>query len=316
MTQWQPTASIDTLHKRAALLRDIREFFFQRKVTEVDTPALMAHTVSDPYMSALSVTMGRKAFYLQTSPEYAMKRLLAAGMGDIYQLAKNYRADEVGRKHQPEFTMLEWYRLGWDHHQLMDEVYDLVSQLSSIKNKEAFSYQQVFQSKLNIDPLTISEQALREIAIDAFGPLPNDLFRDDYLTLLFAEKIEPQLGSNSICFVYDFPSSQSALARILPDNPHCAGRFEVYVQGTELANGFWELTDAQEQKIRFEEDNKKRLQMGKETVETDEAFLHALESGLPECSGVALGVDRLFMIASSKSTIDEVTYFPLRPFNP
>ncbi len=310
MNNWQPSASIETLKQRAHLLRLIREFFFARNVTEVDTPALMSHTVTDPYMTALSLSVCGQTGYLQTSPEYAMKRLLAAGSGDIYQLSKNYRADERGRKHQPEFTLLEWYRIGWDHHRLMAEVYELIAHISGIAQKEEFTYRDVFINTLKIDPLLISDEELRQLANLHFGPLPDDLFRDDYLSLLFAEKIEPDLGDDAIVFVYDFPASQSALARLLPENAQCAGRFECYARGVELANGFWELTGVDEQRKRFIADNEKRKLMGKEEINIDEAFLQALESGLPECSGVALGVERLLMLALNKEHINEVLSFP------
>jgi lysyl-tRNA synthetase class 2 len=313
MIHWQPSASIEVLRQRSELLRQIRDFFYQRHVLEVDTPALMEHSVTDPYMTALEVVMGKRRFYLQTSPEYAMKRLLAAGSGDIYQLSKNYRADEVGSKHQPEFTMLEWYRLAWNHHQLMDEVFDLVAEITTISARENFTYQQAFENFLSIDPFDIDDKSLKQLAESHFGKLPEDLFRDDYLTLLFAEKIEPQLGRNAIAFVYDFPASQSALAKVLPDNPKCAARFEVYCQGMELANGFWELTDPKEQRQRFIEDNKKRQQMGRPTIEIDEAFLAAIEAGLPECSGVALGVDRLIMLALNQTRIEKVLPFAIEP---
>ncbi|MCO7227425.1 EF-P lysine aminoacylase EpmA [Pleionea sp. CnH1-48] len=308
---WHPSASIETLALRAQLMRTIREFFYQRDVLEVDTPALMSCSVTDPYMDALSLAVCGQQAYLQTSPEYAMKRLLAAGSGDIYQLSKAYRSDERGQKHQPEFALLEWYRTDWDHHQLMDEVYELVSLATGIKTRDSLSYREAFQHYLSIDIESIDNASLREFTEQKLGHIPQDMFRDDYLSLLFATQIEPLLGRDSIAFICDFPASQSALARLLPSNPGYAGRFEVYVEGIELANGFWELTDAQEQRARFNEDNAKRVKMGKQTVDIDESFMAALEQGLPECSGVALGFDRLMMLAQKQCHINHVVPFAL-----
>ena len=308
MTHWQPTASINTLRQRADTLKQVRTFFQQRQVMEVDTPALMPHTVTDPYMTALSVDVLQQKMYLQTSPEYAMKRLLAAGSGDIYQLAKNYRADEQGRKHQPEFTLLEWYRLGWDHHQLMDEVYELVSEITGITKRTNITYQQAFIDHLSLDPAAITDEVLSERAEQLLGELPDNMLREDYLSLLFAEKIEPIIAEQRIIFVYDFPASQSSLARLLSDKT-VAGRFECYCNGLELANGFWELTDAKEQMQRFQHDQTVRQTLDRPSVDIDQAFIAALEHGLPDCSGVALGFDRLLMLALNKSDIRDVLPF-------
>ncbi len=311
---WQPSASIELLKQRAAVLRAIREFFFERNVMEVDSPSIMPHSVTDPYMTALKVQIQKQVGYLQTSPEYAMKRLIAAGIGDCYQLGKNFRAEEIGRKHQPEFCMLEWYRMGWDHHQLMQEVAELIQSVCNISQVNFLTYKSAFVKYLLLDPFVISDTELRQKAEQEFGPLTQDLFRDDYLSLLFAERIEPKLGfsgnEKTIDFVFDFPASQSSLAKLIPDNLDVAGRFEVFVAGTELANGFWELTDPMEQRKRFEADNKKRMEMGVASIELDESLLGAIEHGLPECSGVALGVDRLMMFAFDKSHINDVIAFP------
>ncbi|WP_144393951.1 EF-P lysine aminoacylase EpmA [Pleionea sediminis] len=316
MSGWRPSASIETLKFRSNVFRIVRDFFYQRGVMEVDTPALMPHSVTDPYMDALSVEVCGQKAWLQTSPEYAMKRLIAAGSGDIYQMSKSYRRDERGRNHQPEFMMLEWYRLGWDHHQLMNEVYELVAKVTGINQREMFTYQEAFIKYLSIDPFSSSIEDLEHIAREQLGDLPNDLYRDDYLTLLFAQKIEPVLGKNSIVFIYDFPTTQSSLARLVSVSNSAksemrAARFETYCHGIELANGFWELTDVQEQKQRFEKDNKMRNEMGKTLVDIDEKFILALEHGLPNCSGVALGLDRLVMIADKKPHINDVIPFPL-----
>lgn len=308
MTEWQPTASINTLRQRADTLKQVRSFFQRRQIMEVDTPALMPHTVTDPYMSALSVDVLQQKMYLQTSPEYAMKRLLAAGSGDIYQLSKNYRADEHGRKHQPEFTLLEWYRVGWDHHQLMDEVYQLVSEVTGISKRTKVTYRQAFMDYLSLDPFTVTDTDLSQQAEQLLGQLPDNMLRDDYLSLLFAEKIEPNIAEQRITFVYDFPASQSSLAKLLPEQT-VAGRFECYCNGLELANGFWELTDSQEQSLRFQKDQVIRQTLNRPTIDIDHAFIAALEHGLPECSGVALGFDRLIMLALNKSDIRDVLPF-------
>ncbi|MEE4245154.1 MAG: EF-P lysine aminoacylase EpmA [Kangiellaceae bacterium] len=315
MTQpdWRPSADIGTLQARANILATIRAFFAERGVIEVDTPLMMTHSVTDPYMKALSVSMPPRSYYLQTSPEFAMKRLLAAGMSDIYQLGKCFRADEIGSNHQPEFTMLEWYRKGFDHHQLMEEVAQLVSSITDIKSVAKLSYQQAFQEFIGIDPLAITTESLKLFTEDKLGVMPEDLIRDDYLSFLFAQLIEPKLGHDCIQFIYDYPASQASLAKLNPENSQYAARFEVYLKGIELANGFYELTDASEQYDRFVRDNEQRLASGAKQIVIDDNFIAALEHGLPECSGVALGVDRLIMISLNKNHINEVISFPLMP---
>ncbi|NVJ62151.1 MAG: EF-P lysine aminoacylase GenX [Gammaproteobacteria bacterium] len=305
---WRPSCSIQLLKYRAQVFKKIREFFSERQVLEVDTPALMSCTVTDPYMNALSVELFEKSYFLQTSPEYAMKRLLASGCGDIYQLSKNYRADERGNNHQPEFTMLEWYRTGWGVTKLMDEVFALVNQISGLEQRQDVTYQQCFEQFLNVNPHTLLLDEAKELAEGRLGKLPEDLVLDDYLSLLFATQIEPNLGKEAVVFVRDFPASQAALAK-LNDDAITAARFECYCEGIELANGFDELTDSSLQRERFKKDNQMRKQMGKPLIELDELFLQSLNSGLPNCSGVALGVDRLIMIATGKKDIRQVVPF-------
>lgn len=308
MTPWQPTAPLSNLRHRAQLLREVRAFFHERQVLEVDTPLLMPNSVTDPYMTALEVHNLGQTYYLQTSPEYAMKRLLCAGIGDIYQLGKNVRAEERGAKHQSEFTLLEWYRVGWDHHQLMDEVFALVSMATGLSKRENYTYQQCFEQYLAFDPLAITTPQLAAIASAKLGQLPADLRHDDYLSLLFATCIEPFLGQGGVAFVSDFPASQASLARLNPEH-QTAARFECYCSGLELANGFWELTEATLQRQRFEADNLIRQTLGKPTIAIDEPFLAALEQGLPMCSGVALGFDRLLMLSLGESDIARVVPF-------
>lgn len=312
MTHWKPSASLQNLKARAELLASIRAFFAERKVMEVDTPALSHHGVTDRYMRSITAEVSsNQSGFLQTSPEYAMKRLLAAGSGSIYQICKAFRQDEMGAKHNPEFTMLEWYRLDFDHHQLMNEVYELVTKVLGPKQRQDLSYQQAFIEFLDIDPLSISDEALEQFARSNLGLLPDELERDDYLSLLFEDKIEPQLGLNdSVCFIYDYPASQAALARISETDSRVAHRFELYIEGIELANGFYELADSKQQLERFKADNRWRKTNGLPEITIDQHFIKALEHGLPECSGVALGLDRLLMIKLGSNNIADVIAFP------
>lgn len=312
MTHWKPSASLENLKARAKLLAAIRAFFAERDVLEVDTPALSHHGVTDRYMRSMTAKVSsNQSGFLQTSPEYAMKRLLAAGSGSIYQICKAFRQDEVGAKHNPEFSMLEWYRVGFNHMQLMDEVHELIECVLGKRQQERLSYQQAFIEFLGIDPLSINDGELEQFARTNLGLLPDGLERDDYLSLLFEDKIEPQLGLNdSICFIYDYPASQAALARISDTDPRVAHRFELYIEGIELANGFYELADSNQQLERFKADNRWRVQNNLSEIAIDQHFIEALEHGLPECSGVALGLDRLLMIKLATNNICDVIAFP------
>ena len=313
---WRPTATPENLRRRAAILHKIRTFFADRDVLEVDTPTLAAAPVTDLHLDSLrcTATFGteRRDFYLQTSPEYAMKRLLAAGSGAIFQICKAYRDGEVGRLHELEFTMLEWYRPGFDHHALMDEMDALLGHVLEVGPAERLSYGELFRRHLDIDPHHASVPELAETAkrsgLDAEGM--NDADRDTWLQLLISLLIEPRLDGDVPTFVYDFPASQAALARIRDGEPPVAERFEVYFRGIELANGFHELADANEQRRRFEADLEARRQAGKEIVPIDEHLLAALDAGFPDCAGVALGVDRLVMLALGATEISAVVAFP------
>ncbi len=323
-SDWRPTATLERLRGRAALLARIRQFFAQREVLEVETPLLGAAPVTDLHLGSLETRHGRsgsaRRLFLQTSPEYAMKRLLAAGSGPIFQITRAIRDDEPGRFHQPEFTMLEWYRPGFDHHDLMDEVGALLTATLGVPTGERLSYAALFEAHLGLDPhrASASELAARASAlgIDAVGMADAD--RDTWLHLLLAHTIEPRLGRDERghprpTFVYDFPVTQAALAKIRPAadrEPAVAERFEVYVAGVELANGFHELLDAAEQRRRFQADLDARRAAGKPTLPIDERLLAALEAGLPPCAGVALGIDRLAMIALDGEHIDQVVAFP------
>ncbi|TMX45424.1 elongation factor P--(R)-beta-lysine ligase [Vibrio sp. Hep-1b-8] len=315
---WQPTASIEQLRQRADLVSQIRQFFRARDVLEVDTPAMSHATVTDIHLHTFQTEFvgpgyadGSKLYFM-TSPEFHMKRLLAAGSGCIYQINKAFRNEENGRYHNPEFTMLEWYRVGFDHHKLMDEMDDLLQLVLKCGQAERMTYQQAFINVLGVCPLESTMGELKEVAAklglrDIAEPEQD---RDTLLQLLFSVGVEAKIGQNVPAFVYDFPASQAALAKINAEDPRVADRFEVYFKGIELANGFHELDNPSEQLKRFESDNAKRIEMGLNPQPIDYHLIAALKSGLPECAGVALGIDRLIMLAFGCDHIDQVTAFP------
>jgi elongation factor P--(R)-beta-lysine ligase len=317
---WRPTASLEILKRRAQVLAQIREFFAKRGVLEVETPLLSAAGTTDPnlhsYM-ARSLAAGDPANprYLHTSPEFAMKRLVASGSGSIYQICKVFRGGENGRRHNPEFTMLEWYRVGYDYHQLMDEVAALATDTLADSRRfgpaEKLSYADAFERHAGLDPHTASAAAFaaaaRERDIDVSGLA---LDRDGWRDLLLTHLVEPHLGRDGLCFIYDYPASAAALARIRPGDRPVAERFELYLDGVELANGFQELVNAAEQRDRFAQDRRVRADRGLPAVPADEHLLTAIENGLPACSGVALGVDRLVMLAVGATSIADVVSFP------
>jgi lysyl-tRNA synthetase class 2 len=310
---WRPGAATPLLRQKAALLAAIRRFFARRGVLEVETPLLCSSGVTDPAIEPLMVERGasvRQTRYLQTSPEYAMKRLLAAGSGPIFQIAHAFRDGEAGRRHNPEFTLLEWYRPGFDHHRLMAEVAELVRHCLGERGLHHYSYRRLFLEHLGIDPFTAPVDELRQCARNHLDPGPLTGDRDLWLDLLLSHVIEPQLAGRGMCFVFDYPPSQAALARVDREGGVAVGqRFELYVDGVELANGYRELTDAAEQRRRFERDNVRRREYGLPERPLDERLLAALAHGLPDCSGVALGVDRLLMLAAGSSDIREVLAF-------
>jgi lysyl-tRNA synthetase class 2 len=311
---WRPAASPEALRLRARLLAQTRRFFAERGVLEVETPLLSAAAVPDLHLASLAcrpATGGVR--WLQTSPEYAMKRLLAAGAGPLYQITRAFRDGEAGRLHNPEFTILEWYRPGFDHHRLMDEMDAYLGALLGAGAAERRTYGEVFEAAVGLDP---HRAAAAELAARArelgLGGVPG-LDRDGWLQLLLAERAEPDLGRGRPVFLYDFPASQAALARLRrddPGGPPVAERFEVYAEGIELANGFHELTDPAEQRRRFETDLERRRAAGLPAVPLDERFLAALEAGLPPSAGVALGFDRLVMLAAGAASLAEVLAFP------
>jgi lysyl-tRNA synthetase class 2 len=315
---WRPSAALETLQLRAQLLAATRRFFAARRVLEVDTPALVRYAVTDLHIHSAQVQLPGHCtpLYLHTSPEYAMKRLLAAGSGDIYQIAHVFRGDERSRQHNAEFTLIEWYRCGYSMQQLMQEVAQLAAALLGLPPEapfEALSYQQAFQRQLQCAPLTATDAALRTLAIGAaLAPrLADDASRDELLDWLMGSAVGPRLGADRLCFVHSYPASQAALARLDPHDPRVALRFELYYRGLELANGFEELADAAEQRARFEADREQRRRRGLPVPDIDLALLAALAAGLPPVSGVALGFDRLLMLRSGASDISQVLAFTL-----
>jgi lysyl-tRNA synthetase class 2 len=311
---WRPAADLATLRQRAELLAKLRRFFSERNVMEVETPLLCSSGITDPSIEPFTISSGTTPpRFLQTSPEYAMKRLLAAHGEPMFQTARAFRAGEAGARHNPEFSLLEWYRPGFDHHQLMDEVAELVCECLGAGSVEKFSYRQLFLQRLALDPFTASIAELEAVArqhLDA-GNLSGD--RDLWLDLLMSHVLEPQLGKGALTFIYDYPTSQAALARVVAVGDVNVGqRFELYVDGVELANGYCELTDAVEQRQRFTRDNALRRERGQSERPVDEYLLAALEHGLPDCSGVALGIDRLLMLAIGAADIKDVLAFDWR----
>ena len=317
---WQPTASIENLKKRAEIIHNIRAFFYARNITEIETPILNPYTVTDAYLDSLKVRFNHhQTGYLHTSPEYCMKRLLAAGLGDCYQICKTFRDHEQGRQHNTEFSLLEWYRLNFDHHELMTEMNAFLQAILKTNPAEKICYQNLFTNYLNINPHTASIKTLQNIAkryglLETLGESHNTKphHKDDWLMLLLSELIEPKLGfHNTPVFIYDYPASQAALAKVtdLNDTTQVGSRFEVYMNGIELANGFHELQDHTEQKARFEKDLVLRKFLNKPSLAIDKNFLSALQHGLPNCAGVALGIDRLISLALGEKSIKEVISF-------
>jgi lysyl-tRNA synthetase class 2 len=314
MAVYQSSASHDALLGRARLLAAIRGFFAQRQVMEVETPVLSAAGNSDPAIAQFH-TAGPQPRYLRSSPEYAMKRLLASGVGDCYELGRVFRAGEAGRQHNPEFTLLEWYRVGWGYQRLMDECAELVRDCGRLFGHQwvvqRCSYDEFLHSRTGLHADSEHEALIQgltrlDINISDAGTLP----RDTLLDLLISHAAQPALPAGTITLVYDYPASQAALARIKPGHPHLAERFELFLGPVELANGYGELTNAAEQRQRFLAENQRREQAGQPTVPLDEHLLAALEAGLPACSGVALGVDRLLTGCLGVTSLSEVLAFP------
>jgi elongation factor P--(R)-beta-lysine ligase len=322
---WRPSADRRALEKRARLVARTRAFFEARGVLEVETPLLSAAGITDPQIEPLSTQIGGSPatriggldgrFFLSTSPEFAMKRLLAAGLGDIFQLCKVFRDGERGRWHNPEFTMLEWYRLGYDDAALMSEVEGLVATLlepeRALAPAERLSYAEALRRYAGIDPHVASDRELELAAARHGTAVAGSLDRDARLDLLMGLVVGPKLGCDRPCFVCDYPASQASLARLKPGSPAVAARFELYLDGVELANGFHELVDAREQRARFERDLLTRRARGQIEPPMDERLLAALEAGMPDCAGVALGFDRLVALALGADRLSDAMAFPI-----
>jgi elongation factor P--(R)-beta-lysine ligase len=317
---WQPAADLRVLRLRAQLNTAIRAFFSARKVLEVETPLLSAAGTTDTHIESFAVRFagpvagGAGERWLRTSPEFALKRLLAAGIGDCYELGRVFRNGEAGARHNPEFTMLEWYRVGWDHQRLMDELAELVQGALALVGRslriERCGYRELFQHTLGIDPFAAGLDTLRttlgDVRIDPAG-----LTRDDWLDLLLTHRIQPNFAPDRLLLLYDYPASQCALARIRGEGDSAvAERFEAFLGPVELANGYHELTDADEQRRRFERDVETRRTLGRPAPRIDQRLLAAMQHGLPSCAGVALGVDRLLAAMLGARALDRVLAFP------
>lgn len=314
---WAPSASRDAIRLRAWVNRLVREFFHERGVLEVETPVMSVAGNTDPNIASFSLQFsGRtdgapRTRWLRTSPEFPLKRLLAAGIGDCYELGRVFRDGEAGGRHNPEFTMLEWYRVGWDHQRLIDETAELVQAALTLVGRGATlaktSFRDLYRERLGVDPLLASLDELRDagsdIAIDGEG-----LDRDDWLDLLMTHKLQPAFPVDQLLAVYDYPASQCALARVRAGDPPVAERFELYLGPLELANGYHELDDADEQRARFERDQSVRASRGSAIPPLDARLLDALPQ-LPGCAGVALGVDRLLMAMLETPRIADVLAF-------
>lgn len=315
---WQPSASFEALRLRARLNAAVRAFFAERNVVEAETPVLSRAGNTDPNIASFSLEFsGRtegapRARWLRTSPEYPLKRLLAAGFGDCYELGRVFRDGEAGGRHNPEFTMLEWYRVGWDHRQLIEEAASLVNAALALVGRAAqlkqVSYHALYREQLGVDPATANDAQLRaalgDVVID-----PQGLGRNDWLDLLMTHRLQPSFPADQLLAVYDYPASQCALARIREGEPAVAERFELYLGPLEIANGYHELADATEQRVRFEHDLQRRGERGDVQPPRDENLLSALSDGFPSCAGVALGMDRLLMAMLGTGRIADVLAF-------
>ena len=316
---WRPVAGVAVARQRAHLLQKARDFLVQRNLLEVDTPSIGESAVSDPGIENIRTTLAlgpKRKFYLQTSPEFYMKRLLAAGFPDIFEICKVFRDAEIGRNHQPEFTLVEWYRLGFGLDEIMSETVDFIESLldpSHLATRgDKLSYQDAFKRFAGVDPMSTDIEELLGI-LDADQDLAAALGDsvDDALNLLLSTQVSPRFSTDRLTVIYHYPASQAALARVNPSNGSVADRFEVFYGSLELANGYVELTDANEQRRRCEADQENRKARGVEVRPIDEKFLASLDSGLPACAGVAVGFDRLAMINLNTERLDNTRLFPI-----
>ncbi len=309
---FQPTADWPALRLRADLLRRVRGFFDDREFLEVETPLLSADTVVDRHLDPFAVQVGQSTCWLQTSPEFAMKRLLAAGAEAIYQVTKAFRQEELGPLHNPEFTIVEWYRRGDGLSEGIDLLDELSQALLERGPAQRLTYREAFQEHAGIDPLTAATSALREAA-SRKGTPPGSLSDDDrdgWLDWILVEQVQPQLGQDRPTIIYDYPASQAALAQVRDEDPPVAERFELFVAGIELANGYHELIDPNVLRQRNATNNAARVADGKQPLSEGSRLLAAMDAGLPQAAGVALGFDRLVMLAAGAERLDQVIAFP------
>ncbi len=308
---WQPNTTSQTLQKRSEMLCKIRTFFEKKKILEVETPALSQSANSDPYIESFNVDLQR---YLHTSPEYPMKRLLAAGSGDIYQICKVWRSGEWGSKHNPEFSLLEYYRVGFGYRQLMQEVNELLLCVITHLNKKSkfVSYKELFLEKFSINPhISCKEDLLKHVALEIPSLNTDNLDQQALLDALLTHCIETEFDQSCLTFVFDYPASQSALSQLRDEKDYqVAERFEVYVGDLELGNGYHEEVDASRNRTILETDNIARVQMDLKEMPVDNLFLDACESGIPPCAGIAIGLDRVLMAITGEKSIQKVINFP------
>lgn len=327
MSEWQPTASLEMLKTRARLLSKLRAFFAEKDILEVQTPILSHAGNTDPSIETFvtqqhdSLNKNTQPSFLNTSPEFAMKRLLAAGYGSMYQITPVFRQDEQGKKHNPEFTLLEWYRIDFDHHALMGEVNALIRFVAEdflkLERSQFYSYQDAMLKFANVDPFKASNEELKaatvKAGIDVVGldsAEQDETSRNHWLDLLMCQVVEKNIPLNCPVFIYDYPASQAALSKIRKGSPDVAERFELYINGIELANGFHELSDADEQAERFHQEQLQRKKCGQQGIPADHHLIDALKHGLPDCAGVAIGLERLLMVLTEVEHINEVLTFP------
>ncbi len=318
---WRPAAAFAALRLRAALNARVRSYFAAHGVIEVETPVMSVAGNTEPNIASFTVDFSGRTKgapptrWLRTSPEYPLKRLLAAGFGDCYELGRVFRNGEAGSRHNPEFTMLEWYRVGWDHRQLAEETAAVINLGLDLVGRHAplvhVRYRDLYFGQLGLDPLTATDDELRNALGDGVMMDPRGLLRDDWLDLLMTHRLQPAFEDGRMLAVHDYPATQSALARLRDDGDGTpvAERFELYLGTLEVANGYHELTDASEQGARFQRDGRIRQSRADTVPPTDQRLLAALEHGLPDCAGVALGVDRLMMAMLRTQRIADVIAF-------
>jgi len=317
MSDWRPTASLDMLKTKARMLSKLRAFFAEKNILEVQTPLLSQAGNTEPTIESFVVQQKNKKAYLNTSPEFSMKRLLAADCGSIYQITPAFRQEEQSKRHNAEFTLLEWYRIGFDHYALMHEVDELIRFVAAdditLMPSQHYTYQDAMIKFADIDPFNTTVAELKTVTqtagIDVLGM--DGVPEDTWLDLLMSQVVEKNLPLNCPVFIYDYPASQAALAKIRKGELHdVAERFELYINGMELANGFHELNDAAEQEQRFHKDQQQRKKNNQQSIPIDKHLIEAMKEGLPECAGVALGLERLLMVLTGTEDINNVLAFP------